>query len=158
MPAAPPALSSANADLLGVIGDKIKARRKALRVSAVAAAEAAGLSRVTLYRIEKGNPSVTVGAYLAACTALGLHLAVAGEQDATAILQAHRRGWIPSRIRITDYPVLRQLAWQVHGVGELTPREALGIYERNWRHVDIAGLSEHEQDLVHGLRQALGDG
>jgi hypothetical protein len=113
---------------------------------------------VTLYRIEKGNPSVTVGAYLAACRALGLYIAVAEEQDATAILQAHRKGWIPSRIRITNYPVLRQLAWQVHGVSELTPREALGIYERNWRHVDVAALSAHEQDLVHGLRQALGDG
>jgi len=36
-------------------------KRKALRVSATVAAEAAGMSRVTLHRIEKGEPSVTMG-------------------------------------------------------------------------------------------------
>lgn len=42
-------------------------------------------------------------------------------------------GLIPVRIRLADYPQLKKLAWQIHGTDELTPVEALGIYERNWR-------------------------
>lgn len=60
-------------------------------------------------------------------------------------------------MRIADYPALKELAWQVHGMPELTPREALGIYERNWRHIDPAQLSPEEQDLVDALRKGLGD-
>lgn len=40
------------------------ARRKALRITATSTAEAAGLSRVTLHRIERGEPAVTMGADL----------------------------------------------------------------------------------------------
>jgi transcriptional regulator with XRE-family HTH domain len=153
MPSTSPALPPIRTEALAAIGQKLKARRKALRISAVAAAEAAGISRVTLHRIEKGEPSVTVGAYLAACAAVGLHLEV--NTDAPSTPDADRKGWIPSRVRTADYPVLQQLAWQVHGAAELTPREALGIYERNWRHVNVAALSQHERDLIDGLRQAL---
>ena len=39
------------------LGAQIRARRKALGVSATAAAESAGMSRVTLHRIEKGAPT-----------------------------------------------------------------------------------------------------
>lgn len=68
---------------------------------------------------------------------------------------ANHTGWIPARVRLADYPQLKQLAWQVHGVDELTPAEALSIYERNWRHIDLAALQPHEQQLVEGLRLAL---
>ena len=44
----------------------------------------------------------------------------------------------------------------MHGTPELSPREALGIYERNWRHVDPQALSPAERDLVDSLRLALG--
>jgi transcriptional regulator with XRE-family HTH domain len=155
MPSASPTLTPLGTDALVALGAKIKARRKALRIAAVAAAEAAGVSRVTLHRIEKGEPSVTIGAYLAACTALGLHFEVNANDQPQSATEVDHKGWIPSRVRIADYPVLQQLAWQVHGASELTPREALGIYQRNWRHVDSAKLSPHEQDLVDGLRQAL---
>ena len=52
---------------------------------------------------------------------------------------------------------MKQLAWQVQGVDALTPREALGIYERNWRHLDEAALLPHERQLIDALRLALGD-
>jgi hypothetical protein len=68
-----------------------------------------------------------------------------------------RRGWIPARIRLAEYPQLKQLAWQVQGAGELTPREALGIYERNWRHLDFPALEPRERDLVDSLRTVLGE-
>lgn len=156
MPAISPALTPQCAAALADLGEAIRARRKALRISAVATAEAAGISRVTLHRIEKGEPSVTAGAYMAALAALalGVHL-----QPREAVQELHppdRKGWIPARVRLADYPQLRELAWQVHGSPELTPREALDIYERNWRHIDMAKLSQEEQDLVDALRQAMG--
>lgn len=157
MPATSPAIAPHAAEALTALGRKARARRKALRISAVAAAEAAGISRVTLFRIEKGAPSVTMGAYVAVFAALGLRLDVATLPEA-ATASTDRKGWIPARVKIDDYPVLRQLAWHVHGTPELTPREALGIYERNWRHMDPAALTERERDLVDALRQALGSG
>lgn len=64
MPAKSPANPSAVAEQLAALGARIRAQRKALRVSATALAEAAGMSRVSVHRIEQGEPSVTIGAYL----------------------------------------------------------------------------------------------
>lgn len=160
MPAATPPIAPAATESLALLGGKVRARRKELRISAVAAAEAAGLSRVTLFRIEKGEPSVTMGAWVAVFAALGLRLDLASARDDSATTQPalDRKGWIPARVRLADYPVLRQLAWHVHGAPELSPREALGVYERNWRHMDAAALGEAERDLIDALRQAFGAG
>lgn len=158
MPTPSPNIVPAAAEALASLGGKVRARRKELRISAVAAAEAAGISRVTLFRIEKGEPSVTMGAWFAVFASLGLRLHVVTREDAAAPPQRlpDRKGWIPARVRLADYPVLRQLAWHVHGAPELSPREALGVYERNWRHMDPAELSDAERDLIDALRQALG--
>ncbi len=158
MPTPPPTVTPAATEALASLGAKVRARRKQLRISAVAVAEAAGISRVTLFRIEKGEPSVTMGAWFAVFAALGLRLDLVTAQDASATAQPgpDRKGWIPARVRLADYPVLRQLAWHVHGAPELSPREALGIYERNRRHMDPAALSHGERDLIDALRQALG--
>lgn len=142
---------------LTALGQQIRAHRKALRISATALAEAAGMSRVTLHRIEKGEPAVTMGAYLNAAGALSLRLALVSvaPEPAASPLAADREGWIPARIRLADYPQLAQLAWQVQGTEALTPREAWDIYERNWRHVDTNALPEHERHLIDALRLAF---
>ena len=64
----------------------------------------------------------------------------------------------PARIRLADYPQLKKLAWQLHGVAMLTPEDALGLYERNWRHVDTGALEPAESALVNALAQHLGGG
>ena len=48
---------------LQALGEQIRGQRTALRLSATVTAEAAGVSRVTLHRIEKGEPSVALGAW-----------------------------------------------------------------------------------------------
>ena len=58
---------------------------------------------------------------------------------------------------MSDYPQLKQLAWQVQGTDEVTPAEALSIYERNTRHVDIATMDARERNLIDALRLALGE-
>ncbi len=159
MPAKTPATPSAVTTKLAALGQQIRTHRKALHVSATTAAQAAGMSRVTLHRIESGEPSVTMGAYLNAMAALGLDFGSLMPPTAVADeAPQNRQGWIPARIRLADYPQLKQLAWQVHGTDALTPTEALSIYERNWRHLDVQALAPSERDLVDALRLALGDG
>ncbi len=157
MPAKAPATPPKVTDTLLQLGGQIRAHRKALRINATAAAEAAGISRVTLHRIEKGGPAVTIGAYLNVMTALGMRLGVLPPDTATDPGD-RLAGWIPARVRLADYPQLKQLAWQVQGVDTLTPVEALSIYERNARHLDAATLTPQERHLIAALRLALGGG
>jgi transcriptional regulator with XRE-family HTH domain len=150
MPAAAPHTPRAAAAQLGAVGQHIRARRKALRISATAAAEAAGMSRVTLHRIEGGEASVTMGAYLNAMSALGLVFDVVADEAPRASATANA---LPASIRLADYPALARLAWHAPGLTELTPAEALSLYERNWRHLDVEAMSEPERALLSQLSQ-----
>ena len=145
-------------DRLLALGEQLRAHRKALRVSTVAAAEAAGMSRVTLHRIERGEPSVTMGAYLNAIMALGMDLSISSQTASSANdNDQSRQPWIPARVELDQYPQLKLLAWQVQGSNVLTPAEALRIYERNWRHVDAATLTPPERNLIDALQIAFGE-
>ena len=59
------------------IGDDIRQQQKALKVSATAAAESAGMSRLTWYKIEKGETTVSLGAYLSAAHVVALKVQAA---------------------------------------------------------------------------------
>lgn len=166
MPAKAPATPDTVAVRLALLGQRIRAQRKGLGVSATALAESAGMSRLTVYRIEHGEASVTMGAYLNALAALGMDLAVvdcplAASGPAPALeadpAQADP-GALPTRIRLADQAQLRQLAWQVPGVVDLSPVEALALYERNWRHVDQPRMLPSERRLVDQLVRVLGQG
>lgn len=149
-----PPLDEHDAAPLQALGAQMRARRKALQLSATVTAEAAGMSRVTLHRIEKGEPSVTMGAWHNALAALGMSLQATTTADdgKPTAAQPDRTGWIPARVALADYPQLRALAWQVHGTDTLTPTEALDIYERNARHLDVPIMSADEQALLQALR------
>jgi transcriptional regulator with XRE-family HTH domain len=155
MPAKTNPLSKKLKAELEALGEQVRTQRKALRISATAAAEAADMSRVTWHRIESGEASVTMGAYVNAMAALGLGLGVV--EPHANVPAFDKRQWIPVRVRLSDYPALKRLAWQVHGTDELTPSEALGVYERNARHLDTDAMLPHEADLLEALRAALGD-
>ncbi len=141
-------------DPLAALGAGIRARRKQLRVSATAAAEAAGLSRVTLHRIERGEPSVALGLVQRAAAALGLQLRLADMQAGPAL----RGEALPERLRLAELPELRRLAWQLGPDAELTPRQALDLYERNWRHLDRTALTPHERAVLDSLVHGVGGG
>jgi transcriptional regulator with XRE-family HTH domain len=154
MPARPNHITPATENKLAALGQQIRAYRKGLNISATTLAEAAGMSRITLHRIEAGEPSVTMGAYFNAMMALGIHFGIIPIEHPEAAEPARdddRRGPIPARIKLADYPQLKQLAWQVQGTDELTPTEALRIYERNWRHLDESLLTQREKDLIEAL-------
>lgn len=156
MPAPAPRSSPKLKKILRHLGGQIRARRKNLKVSAVATAEAAGISRVTLNRIERGEASVTLGAYLNVVSVLGLTLELSDANLSRASRQSAFE--LPEKIRLSDYPQLKRLAWQLKGATEISPQEALNLYERNWRHVNLNEMNVKERSLIQGLIAVLGKG
>jgi hypothetical protein len=63
----------------------------------------------------------------------------------TAVIPAH-------------YGELARLAWNRDSSRPITGEEALALYEANWRHVDIASLSESEKQLIGELTKRFGAG
>ena len=135
------------------LGRQIRAQRKALKVSAVGASEAAGVSRMTLNRIERGEASVTMGAYLNVILALGLELSLEGFIDSS---NSDDKLTVDSKIRISDYPQLKKLAWQLEKSTQLSPQEVLNIYERNWRHIDFKKMKAEERKLLQQILSLFG--
>ena len=54
------------------LGEDIAVARKKRRISTVSMAERAFISRGTLYKLEKGDPSVSMGVYATVLSLLGL--------------------------------------------------------------------------------------
>lgn len=144
--------------LAGQLGQALRQRRKTLGISATAAAEAARVSRVTWHRLEKGEPTVALGSLVGAANVLGLdvRLQPSGAVAVEPVI-AETAAALPLHIRLDDYPQLRSLAWQVgDGAQVLSPREALGMYERNWRHLQPELLEPRERALIDALREVFG--
>ena len=61
-----------NRRLLEQLGENIKLARKRRGYTQVLIAERTGLSRLTIRKIERGDPGVSIGHYLAVVSVLGL--------------------------------------------------------------------------------------
>jgi transcriptional regulator with XRE-family HTH domain len=134
------------ANYLATIGQKLHLRRKSLKVSAESVAIAAGISRITLHRIEKGEPGVSMGAFVSVIEALGLQFIVSSKDlDKTDVSMPEIN---LNKISIKEYPQLKQLAWQLHDDAELTAVEAKNMYERNEKHIYFDLISEKERELI----------
>jgi transcriptional regulator with XRE-family HTH domain len=155
MPSRSPPTTKLQEKALRKLGEQLKDQRKKLGISAIATAEAAGMSRITLHRIERGEASVAMGAYLSVVMALGLELELIDPHQKK--FQSHSLAQkLPKKIRIADYKQLKRLAWQLKDKKELSPREALDLYERNWRHVDVKAMDERERQFLESLLAAFG--
>jgi transcriptional regulator with XRE-family HTH domain len=145
MPASSPPVDTAALATLTKLGNRIRARREELGLTMNQTAEAAGVSRVTVHRIERGTPSVTMGAYLTVITALSLSLDLIPSSSAATV-------------RVDDYPQLRLIAWQLGDDTEISEADALQLYERNWRHIDHAVLQPRERLFMQHLADTWGHG
>lgn len=139
------------------LGAGIRAQRKRLRISSIATAEVAGVSRVTLHRIEKGEPGVAIGAWVRVIRALGLHFSATTEPAAAPEPAAETGAWLPTRIRLADYPQLRSVAWHIQGIDTLRPQDAHALYQRNARHLEPDRMSPAEHALLQALNTVFGD-
>ncbi len=66
------ALPRAARQALAKLGEDIAVARKKRRISTVSMAERAFISRGTLYKVERGDPSVSIGIYATVLALLGL--------------------------------------------------------------------------------------
>ena len=57
-----------------------------------------------------------------------------------------------------DHPELARLAWNRDLALPIPARDAFGLYEANWRHIDAAALTNAERRLVQDLADQYGGG
>jgi transcriptional regulator with XRE-family HTH domain len=135
-------------NFLANVGQKVLLQRKKLKVAAESVALAAGISRVTLHRIEKGEPGVNLGAFISVLCALGMHLNLESD-DGEAKQQTHMINL--KKIAIKDYPQLKNISWQLRDEAVLNAQEAKGIYERNEKYISFENLQPDELELIRQL-------
>jgi len=83
------------------LGKDISAARRRRRIAMELMSERAGFSRITLSKIEKGDPSVSMGAYACSLFVLGMTDSLAQVADASQdiIGRAMEEESLPKRIR-----------------------------------------------------------
>lgn len=72
MPSRPPINFPTEQRRLEALGERLRLARKRRRFAVNTLAARAGISRQTLYNVENGDPSVTLGTYLRVLAVLGL--------------------------------------------------------------------------------------
>lgn len=83
MPSPSPLLYPRQAKLLTELGERLRAARLRRRYTASLVAERADISRQTLTKVERGDPSVTLGTYMRVLVVVGLEgdLALVAKDD-----------------------------------------------------------------------------
>ena len=72
MPSPPPTIFPQEQRLLSDLGERFKLARLRRKLSNAVIAQRAGISRTSLYKVERGDPGATLGTYLRVLTVLGL--------------------------------------------------------------------------------------
>lgn len=139
------ALELQNLDLISELGAGIRKTRKALGLTMQELAEASGISRVTLHKVEKGDPSVSAGALASVALALGVPLKL----DVPLVAETEQ-------IVVGDYRGLSSLTWQLNPTTTLSGYEAWSIYSKNWRHLDLSLVDANEGALIQQLSRMFG--
>ena len=155
--------------LLEALGERLRLARRRRKKTAQQVAAEAGITRVTLRRVEAGEPGVLMGTYLRVLATLGLaqdlilvarddRLGRRLQDEALTRSAATKTARALLRIRLADYPMLREVAWSTDHEADLTPSEAFALYERNWRHIDHEAMNRRERNLVERLTKTVGKG
>lgn len=62
------------------------------------------------------------------------------------------------KIKISEYPELKFLAWSRRPDGWIDGSEALSLYETNWGFVNFEKMTEKEKELLDVLVEKFGNG
>lgn len=85
MPSRPPILLPVVQRTLQNLGERIRLARLRRKYTATMVAQRAGISRVTLGAIERGEPQVTLGSYASVLFSLGVHVDLNAIADEDAL-------------------------------------------------------------------------
>jgi DNA-binding XRE family transcriptional regulator len=156
-------------DTLKQLGGKLREARIRLGWTQREFAHRIGVHETTLVRLEAGGMGVAAVVLARALDQLGglqslrelrLHPSPGAGPTATGDAAPRRRAGgarIPRRLNIENYPQLKQLAWN-RTVKDIDAEDALALYERNWRFIDLAALKDKEAKLIDGLKKKYGHG
>lgn len=72
MPKKPPVIYPKEQQNLSELGERLKLARLRRKLSSLVVAQRAGISRSSLYKVEKGDPGATLGTYVRVLAVLGL--------------------------------------------------------------------------------------
>jgi len=72
MPRKPPVVFPQEQRLLSDLGERLRLARKRRRLSNAVVSGRAGISRTTLYKVERGDAGATLGSYVRVLAVLGL--------------------------------------------------------------------------------------
>lgn len=72
MPSKPPVVFPQEQRILSGLGERLRLARKRRKLSISVVAQRAGISRMTLYKVEAGDAGVTLGSYVRVLAVLGL--------------------------------------------------------------------------------------
>jgi len=72
MPKKPPVIFPQEQKMLSELGERLKLARLRRKLSSLVVSQRAGISRSSLYKVEKGDPGATLGSYVRVLAALGL--------------------------------------------------------------------------------------
>ena len=86
MPSSSPVIFPNEQRMLTALGERIRLARKRRRLSMMAVAGRAGISRTSLYKVERGDASITLGMYVRVLATMGL------DSDINAIAADDRLG------------------------------------------------------------------
>lgn len=168
MPARPK-VDAHDEQILQELGERLRLARKRKGLSADKIAQAAGITRVTLHRLEVGEPAAaTLGTLAKVLGVLGmsadLMLLAREDRRGHRLRDAQRLGpkrpALPPLISLKDLPHLRDAgAWHIRDEeAQLTPEEVYALYERNWRHLDPEKIKGKEARLLKQLTHTVGKG
>lgn len=86
MPRKPPTIFPQEQRLLTDMGERLKLARLRRKLSNAVVAQRAGISRTSLYKVERGDPGATMGTYLRVLAVLGM------EEDLNALAADDKLG------------------------------------------------------------------
>ncbi|WP_290592463.1 helix-turn-helix domain-containing protein [Arenimonas sp. SCN 70-307] len=126
------------------LGRQLRQQRQSLGLTLEECARRTGLSLRLLSEMERGKEGVSIGRVVRYADSLGMDL--------------QARPGEAARVDVERFPELKLLAWQRPGQRFLDERDALALYEANWRFVDSQHLIPREAELIRQLSQRHGAG
>ena len=127
------------------VGKDIKAKRLALNLRMDDVAKQAGISRATLWSIEKGNGKYTVDSLLNVFSVLGLSLSIDGN---TSKISPKERA---TRINTSkDKKINRFIVMCIEQYSKVTKESSQSIYEKMMKSGMLDELKNDYEDL-HGM-------